>query len=380
MTTLSTKELERYRRHIVMREIGKEGQLQLKKAKILIVGAGGLGAPLGLYLTAAGVGRIGIVDFDTVEVTNLQRQVAFGTKDIGRTKITAAQERLGDLNPEVEIVTHQAKLSRDNALDIIRAYDIVADGSDNFPTRYLVNDACVMLEKPTVYGSVFRFEGQASVFGLKDGPCYRCLYPDPPARGSVPSCAEGGVLGVVPGIIGAIQANETIKLILGIGDNLSGRLLLFDALGMSFRELRLEKNSNCPMCGTHRTIHELIDYDEFCDVGGKEVQIDMAVPEIEPLDLKQKMDAGENIVVLDVREPHEYEICNIGGQLIPMGDIPARIQELDPDKDTVVMCRTGQRSATIVGFLQQSGFEKVWNLRGGIHGWADDVDPSIPKY
>ncbi|MFB3140372.1 MAG: molybdopterin-synthase adenylyltransferase MoeB, partial [Candidatus Acidiferrales bacterium] len=377
---LSQQEILRYSRHLIMPEVGMEGQLKLKAAKVLLIGTGGLGAPLGLYLTAAGVGRLGLVDFDVVDFTNLQRQVTFTTQDVGKRKIEAARDRLQGLNPEIQIDTHEVKLTSENALDILRDYDIIVDGTDNFPTRYLVNDACVLLGKPNVYGSIFRFEGQATVFALDDGPCYRCLYPEPPPPGLVPSCAEGGVLGVLPGIVGSIQANETIKLIIGRGESLKGRLLIFDALKMKFRELRLRKNPDCPICGTHRTVTKLIDYEEFCGLRGQEAQQPAAqVPEIEPVELKRKLDAGEDVFILDVREPHEYQICHLNGHLIPLGDLPKRVSELDSARTIVAHCRSGMRSAQAVEFLRTAGFRKVWNLKGGILAWSDTVDPSVPK-
>ena len=378
---LSQQEILRYSRHLIMPEVGMEGQLKLKAAKVLLIGTGGLGAPLGLYLTAAGVGRLGLVDFDVVDFTNLQRQVTFTTQDVGKRKIEAARDRLHGLNPEIQIDTHEVKLTSENALTILRDYDIIVDGTDNFPTRYLVNDACVLLGKPNVYGSIFRFEGQATVFALDDGPCYRCLYPEPPPPGLVPSCAEGGVLGVLPGIVGSIQANETIKLIIGRGESLKGRLLIFDALKMKFRELRLRKNPDCPICGTHRTVTKLIDYEEFCGLRGQEAQQPAAqVPEIEPVELKRKLDAGEDVFILDVREPHEYQICHLNGHLIPLGDLPKRVSELDSARTIVAHCRSGMRSAQAVEFLRTAGFRKVWNLKGGILAWSDTVDPSVPKY
>jgi molybdopterin/thiamine biosynthesis adenylyltransferase/rhodanese-related sulfurtransferase len=377
---LSPDEIRRYRRHLVMPEIGIEGQQKLKRARVLMVGAGGLGAPAGLYLTAAGVGTIGLVDFDAVDETNLQRQVTFGTKDVGRPKVHAARERLHDLNPRVNFELYETRLESGNALEIIGGYDIVVDGTDNFPTRYLVNDACVLLGRPYVYGSIFRFEGQNTVFAAQDGPCYRCLYPAPPPPGSVPGCAEAGVLGVLPGIVGAIQASETLKWILGAGELLVGRLLLFDALAMRFREISLRRNGECPVCGPGRTIHELIDYEAFCGMRKAEEQDDMAVPAIGPKELKRRLDAGEDVLVLDVREPHEHQFCNIGGTLIPLGELSARVHELDSSRDIVVYCRTGARSAHAVGFLRDAGFEKVWNLAGGIHAWSDQVDSTIPKY
>lgn len=378
---LSKQEILRYSRHLIMPEVGMEGQLKLKQAKVLLIGAGGLGAPLGLYLAAAGVGKLGLVDFDVVDFTNLQRQVTFSSTDVGRPKLAAAKERLSGLNPEIQIDTYETKLTSQNALDILREYDIVVDGTDNFPTRYLVNDACVLLGKPNVYGSIFRFEGQATIFGHPGGPCYRCLYPEPPPPGLVPSCAEGGVLGVLPGIVGAIQAMETIKLILGSGDHLVGRLLVFDALAMRFRELKLRKNPECPVCGEHRTITELIDYEEFCGIRGEEAPAPQAqVPEIAPRELKARLDRGDNVFILDVREPHEYKICNLSGYLIPLGELARRAHELDSSREIVAHCRSGKRSAEAVEFLRKAGFRKVWNLKGGILAWSDEVDPSVPKY
>ena len=379
--TLSNEEILRYSRHLIMPEVGMEGQLKLKRARVLLVGTGGLGAPLGLYLAAAGVGTLGIVDFDKVDFTNLQRQVAFGTSDVGRPKIEAAAERLGNLNPEIQIKSYETQLTSENALEIFRDYDIIVDGTDNFPTRYLVNDACVLLGKPNVYGSIFRFEGQASIFGYPDGPCYRCLYPEPPPPGLVPSCAEGGVLGVLPGIIGSIQAMETLKLILKTGEPLVGRLLLFDALGMKFRELKLRKNPDCPVCGTNPSITKLIDYAEFCGIRGEEAPAPQtSVPEITPRDLKARLDRGDDLYILDVREPHEYQICNIGGHLIPLGDLSRRVNELDSAREIVAHCRSGKRSAEAAEFLRKAGFKKIWNLKGGILAWSDEVDSSVPKY
>jgi molybdopterin/thiamine biosynthesis adenylyltransferase/rhodanese-related sulfurtransferase len=380
-TALSKEEILRYSRHLIMPEVGMEGQLKLKQAKVLLVGTGGLGAPLGLYLAAAGVGKLGLVDFDTVDFTNLQRQVTFGTSDVGRPKIEAASERLSNLNPEIEIVRHETRLTSENALEILKDYDIVVDGTDNFPTRYLVNDACLLLGKINVYGSIFRFEGQVTVFGYPGGPCYRCLYPEPPPPGLVPSCAEGGVLGVLPGIIGSIQAMETLKLILGKGQPLIGRLLLFDALEMRFRELKLRKNPECPLCGEKRTITKLIDYAEFCGIRGEEApQPVTTVPEITPRELKARLDRGDDVFILDVREPHEYQICNLKGYLIPLGDISRRAGELDSSREIVAHCRSGKRSAEAVEFLQRAGFRKIWNLKGGILAWSDEVDASVPKY
>jgi adenylyltransferase/sulfurtransferase len=379
--TLSKEEIARYSRHLIMPEVGMEGQLKLARAQVLMIGAGGLGAPLGLYLAAAGVGRLGIVDFDVVDFTNLQRQITFSTSDVGRPKIEAAKERLAGLNPGIRIDTYETRLTSDNALDLFRDYDIIVDGTDNFPTRYLVNDACVLLGKPNVYGSIFRFEGQATVFNYPAGPCYRCLYPEPPPPGLVPSCAEGGVLGVLPGIVGAIQAMETIKLILKTGEPLAGRLLLFDALAMRFRELRLRKNPACPICGEHRTIDKLIDYEEFCGIRGEEaVPVTNGIPEMTPRELKTRLDRGDDLYILDVREPHEYQICNLRGNLIPLGQLPNRVNELDSSREIVAHCRSGKRSADAVEFLRKAGFQKVWNLKGGILAWSDEVDPSVPKY
>src|SRR5690349_4233059 len=378
---LSNDEIKRYSRHLIMPEVGVEGQRKVKAAKVLCIGAGGLGSPVAMYLAAAGVGTLGLVDFDVVDFSNLQRQILHGTSDVGRSKLASAKDRLNAINPEVKIVTHELALSSENALDLFEPYDIVVDGTDNFPTRYLVNDACVLAGgKPNVYGSIFRFEGQASVFALKEGPCYRCLYPEPPPPGLVPSCAEGGVLGILPGLVGIIQATETIKLILGTGDPLVGRLLLVDALGMRFRELKLRKNPECPACGPNRTITELIDYQEFCGIRGEEAPVTVNVPEIQPEELKQKLDAGEDIFVLDVREPHEYQICNLNGYLIPLGDLPKRMHELDSSREIVAHCRSGVRSGKAVDFLRQAGFRKVKNLAGGILAWADRVEPKMPKY
>ncbi len=368
IATLSNDEILRYSRHLIMPEVGMEGQQKLKAACVLCIGAGGLGSPLALYLAAAGVGTLGIVDFDVVDFTNLQRQIIHSTADVGRKKLDSAAEKLKAINPFVNVRKFETRLSSENALDLFREFDIVADGTDNFPTRYLVNDACVLTGKPNVYGSIFRFEGQASVFATEEGPCYRCLYPEPPPPGLVPSCAEGGVLGILPGLVGVMQATEVIKLILGQGESLIGRLLLIDALGMKFRELKLRKNPDCPACGKHPTITKLIDYNET------------GVPEIQVEELKRRLDAGENLFVLDVREPHEYQICNIGGHLIPLGDLPKRVSELDSSREIVAHCRSGVRSAKAVGFLQQAGFKKVHNLVGGILAWADRVDPKMPKY
>jgi len=379
--SLTNEEILRYSRHLIMPEVGMEGQLKLKSARVLLIGTGGLGAPLGLYLTAAGVGHIGLVDFDVVDFTNLQRQVTFGTSDVGKPKTEAASARLTNLNPDVKISSYETKLTSENALELFKDYDIIVDGTDNFPTRYLVNDACILLGKPNVYGSIFRFEGQVTVFGMPDGPCYRCLYPEPPPPGLVPSCAEGGVLGVLPGIVGSLQALETIKLIIGRGESLAGRLVLFDALAMKFRELKLRKNSHCPMCGTHRKIHQLIDYNEFCGIRGEEeTETNLHVPEIGARELKARLDRGDDIFILDVREPHEYQICNIKGHLIPLGELPRRVHELDSAREIVAHCKSGKRSAQAVDFLRQAGFRKIYNLHGGILSWSTEVDPTVPRY
>ena len=363
-----------------MPEVGMEGQQKLKAASVLCIGTGGLGSPLALYLAAAGVGTLGLVDFDVVDFTNLQRQIIHSTADVGRSKLDSATDKIEAMNPFVEVRRFDTRLSSDNAMRIFRDFDIIVDGTDNFPTRYLVNDACVLSGKLNVYGSIFRFEGQASVFGAKDGPCYRCLYPEPPPPGLVPSCAEGGVLGILPGLVGLIQATETIKLILGAGDPLIGRLLLVDALGMKFRELKLRKNPDCPVCGPNRTITELIDYQEFCGIRGEEAPVSTTAPEIQPEELKRRLDAGEDIYILDVREPHEYQICNLNGHLIPLGDLPKRMNELDSSREIVAHCRSGVRSGKAVDFLRQAGFRKVKNLAGGILAWADKVDTRMPKY
>jgi adenylyltransferase/sulfurtransferase len=379
--TLSKDEILRYSRHLIMPEVGMEGQLKLKQASVLLIGAGGLGAPLGLYLAAAGVGRIGLVDFDVVDFTNLQRQVIHGTKDVGRKKLDSAIDSMTDVNPFVQLERYETALTSENALDILRNYDIIVDGTDNFPTRYLVNDACVLLGKPNVYGSIFRFEGQATVFAYEGGPCYRCLYPEPPPPGLVPSCAEGGVLGILPGTIGLIQATETVKLILGIGEPLVGRLLLYDALGMRFRELKLRRNPECPVCGDHPTIKELIDYQEFCGMPNREQTVEPVSGDIEVTEVKAKQDRGDDFVLVDVREPHEYQIARIpGSKLIPLGELPKRLNELNPDADIVAHCKSGMRSAKAVDLLKQNGFKRVRNMKGGILAWSDKVDPTVPKY
>jgi len=380
---LSKDEIMRYSRHLIMPEVGMEGQLKIKQGKVLMVGAGGLGAPLGLYLAAAGVGKIGIVDFDVVDETNLQRQVIHGTKDIGRPKLDSAAERIKDINPYVEVAKYSERLSSENALELFKDYDVIVDGTDNFPTRYLVNDACVLLGKPNVYGSIFRFEGQATVFNYQDGPCYRCLYPEPPPPGLVPSCAEGGVLGILPAVIGSIQATETVKILLGKGETLSGRLLLYDALNMKFRELKLRRDPAWKPGEPHPTIKELIDYEQFCGIPQQEPEPQAAPSEweISATELKQKLDSGGQVFIVDVREPHEYEICSIPGtKLIPLGELPKRVHELNSADDIVVHCKSGARSAKAVDFLRQTGFRKVKNLKGGILAWSDEVDPSVPKY
>jgi sulfur-carrier protein adenylyltransferase/sulfurtransferase len=378
---LDRDEILRYSRHLIMPEVALEGQRKIKASKVLCIGAGGLGSPLALYLAAAGVGRMGIVDFDVVDFTNLQRQIIHSTANVGRPKLESAKERIAEINPYVQVDTHEVALSSENALQLFADYDIIVDGTDNFPTRYLVNDACVLLGKPNVYGSIFRFEGQATVFYAKEGPCYRCLYPEPPPPGLVPSCAEGGVLGVLPGIIGVIQAIETVKLILGKGDSLIGRLLLFDALKMKFRELKLRKNPDCPVCGVNPTIHELIDYEEFCGVT-HQPHVDVGADfEITPVELKAKMDRGDNFVLVDVREPEEYAICRIpGSTLIPKATVPERLHELSSADEIVVHCRSGVRSGQVVDLMKQAGYRKVKNLVGGILRWSDDVDPTVPKY
>ena len=381
---LSQEEIRRYSRHLIMPEVGIDGQRRLKASSVLCIGAGGLGSPAAMYLAAAGVGRIGIVDFDVVDFSNLQRQLLHGTPDVGRTKLASAKDRLQSLNPHVEVDTYETSLSSDNALKLFEPYDVILDGTDNFPTRYLVNDACVISGKPNAYGSIFRFEGQASVFATKGGPCYRCLYPEPPPPGLVPSCAEGGVLGVLPGIIGVIQATETIKLMLGIGEPLIGRFLIYDALRMRFRELKLRRDPECPVCGDHPTVTKLIDYEQFCGMRPEppaQSTPDSTQWEITAVELKKRMDAGDKLFVLDVREPNEYQINRIAGStLIPLGELPRRYQEIDRDQEIVAMCKMGGRSAKATDFLRSVGFTRVKNLRGGILDWVDKVDPTQPKY
>jgi adenylyltransferase/sulfurtransferase len=383
---LTPDEIKRYSRHLIMPEVGMDGQRRIKAGSVLCIGAGGLGSPAAMYLAAAGIGRIGMVDFDVVDFSNLQRQLLHGTKDVGTSKNESAKRRIEDLNPHVHVETYETLLTSQNALGLFKDYDVILDGTDNFPTRYLVNDACVLTGKPNAYGSIFRFEGQASVFATKDGPCYRCLYPEPPPPGLVPSCAEGGVLGVLPGIIGVIQATETIKLITGIGEPLIGRFLIYDALRMKFRELKLRKDPECPVCGTNPTVTKLIDYEQFCGLRPEPQQAAQGGPsvsdwEITPVELKKKMDAGETPFVLDVREPNEYQINKIAGStLIPLGELPRRYQELPRDREIIAQCKMGGRSAKAMEFLKTVGFTNVKNLRGGILEWIDKVDPSQPKY
>ncbi len=376
---LERSEIARYSRHLILPEVGMEGQRRLKGASVLLIGTGGLGSPLAMYLAAAGVGRIGLVDFDVVDHSNLQRQVIHGTKDVGHPKLASARARILDINPGARVDLYETRLASDNAERIIEPYDLVIDGTDNFPTRYLVNDVCVLQDKPNVYGSIFRFEGQASVFWAKEGPCYRCLYPDPPPPGLVPSCAEGGVLGVLPGIIGTIQATEGIKLLLGRGEPLIGRLLLFDALAMRFRELKLRKDPGCPICGDRPTIHAPIDYEAFCGLEAPALH-----PEewdVSPRELKARLERGDRLVLLDVRSPQEWEICRLPeARLLPADDLPGRVQELDSGDEIVVYCKAGIRSAQAVRFLKDAGFARPRNLQGGILAWADQVDGNVPKY
>jgi adenylyltransferase/sulfurtransferase len=379
---LSTEEMARYSRHLILPEVGMEGQQKLKAAKVLCIGTGGLGSPLAFYLAAAGIGTLGLVDFDVVDSSNLQRQIIHSTKDVGRSKIVSATEKLVALNPFLNVVQHETMLTSQNAIEIISQYDIVADGTDNFPTRYLVNDACVLTGKPNAYGSIFRFEGQASVFATEHGPCYRCLYPEPPPPGLVPSCAEGGVLGILPGLVGVIQATEVIKLILGKGEPLIGRLLLVNSLDMKFRELKLRKNPECPVCGKNPTVTKLIDYQQFCGIvpEAKVAAEKNGIPQMSVTELKQKLDAGEDVFILDVREPYEYQIAQIGGHLIPLGELPNRLGELDTEKNIVVQCKSGGRSQRAAEFLAQNGFSKLHNLAGGILAWSNEIDPDVPRY
>ena len=375
---LSHEEVLRYSRHLILPEVGPDGQRRLKGARVALIGAGGLGSPASLYLAAAGVGTLGLVDFDMVDATNLQRQIVHGTAAVGDSKLDSAEARLHDLNPHVHLEAFDTRLTSENALEILRDFDVVLDGTDNFPTRYLVNDACVMLGKPNAYGSIFRFEGQASVFHASVGPCYRCLFREPPPPGLVPSCAEGGVLGVLPGIIGSIQALETIKLILGKGSTLIGRLILFDALKFTFRELKLHKDPDCTVCGEHPTVTELIDYEAFCGVGAEPTYDG---PEVNATELARELKENSDLVLIDVREPLEWEICHIDGTtLIPLGQLPERLNELDGHKEIVTHCHTGVRSMRAIEILRAAGFSRVRSLAGGIDAWSTDVDPSVPRY
>lgn len=387
----SHEEVQRYSRHLIMPEVGMAGQKKLKAASVLLIGAGGLGSPLAMYLAAAGLGRIGLVDYDVVDYTNLQRQVIHGTKDVGRPKLESAKARILDINPHVVVDSYEIPLTSENALTVMAPYDIIIDGTDNFPTRYLTNDSCVLLGKPNVYGSIFRFEGQVSVFYAKEGPCYRCLFPEPPPPGLVPSCAEGGVLGVLPGTVGAMQATEAIKLILGIGEPLIGRLLLYDALSMSFHEFKLRKNPNCPICGPNPSVTQLIDYEQFCGMPAHDHSLYPAgqtnggseVAQVSPAGLRQRLDNGDKLFILDVREPHEWDISNmesLGAVLIPKGQVLERMNELDTAAEMVVHCRSGVRSADVIRLLRQHGFNKLWNLDGGINRWAKEIDSSLPIY
>lgn len=388
--TFSHEEVERYSRHLIMPEVGMVGQKKLKAASILLIGAGGLGSPLALYLTAAGIGRIGLVDYDVVDYTNLQRQIIHGTKDVGRPKLESAKASMLAINPFVQVDTYEVALTSANALEILAPYDVIIDGTDNFPTRYLTNDACVLLGKPNVYGSIFRFEGQLSIFDAAQGPCYRCLFPEPPPPGAVPSCAEGGVLGILPGTIGALQATEAIKLILGIGDSMIGRLLLYDALNMEFTEVKLRKNPNCPVCGENPTVTELIDYEQFCGAPAHDrspyaaQEVDLhEVRQMTPVQLKERLDGGDDLFLLDVRQPHEWDISNmqsVGAKLIPQNELMEHLDEFDQEQEIVVQCRSGVRSANVIMIMQQLGFKNLWNLEGGINRWAQEVDPSIPVY
>lgn len=382
MTDLSPQEIARYSRHLIMPEVGMEGQKRLKASSILLIGAGGLGSPLALYLAAAGVGRLGLVDFDIVDFSNLQRQIIHGTPDVGRPKLHSARDRIQAINPEVRVDLYDTRLTSENALELFRPYDIIIDGTDNFPTRYLVNDACVLLKKPNVYGSIFRFDGQASVFAPPQGPCYRCLYPEPPPPGEVPSCAEGGVLGILPGLIGCIQATEAVKLLLGKGTPLIGRLMLYDALEMKFQEFKVRRNPKCPMCGDQPTITKLIDYEQFCGMRGQEsAKPTEQLMEITPEDLKRRLDQGEALFILDVRNPEEIQICRIpGSTVLPLPELPNRFAELDKSRELVVHCKSGMRSAKAISFLREKGFTNLKNLKGGILAWADKVDPGMARY
>jgi molybdopterin/thiamine biosynthesis adenylyltransferase/rhodanese-related sulfurtransferase len=380
----SNDEIARYSRHLIMPEVTLDGQKRIKAASVLCIGTGGLGSPIALYLAAAGIGRLGLVDYDIVDFSNLQRQILHGTEDVGRKKLNSAKDRIKAINPNVQVDLHDMMFRSENAMPLVQDYDIVIDGTDNFPTRYLSNDVCVLTKKPNIYGSIFRFDGQCTVFAPHlGGPCYRCMFPEPPPPGMVPSCAEGGVLGVLPGMIGVMQAIETIKLIIGIGDSLIGRLVSFDALKLRFKEFKIRKDPNCPICGDHPTIHELIDYDQFCGIpqADAEAAKELEVPTITATELKTKIDRKEKFVLVDVREPFEYDISRIpGSKLIPLGELPARLSELDSADDIVLHCKVGGRSAKALRILQEAGFRKLNNLQGGITAWSDEVDPSIPKY
>jgi adenylyltransferase/sulfurtransferase len=380
---LTHEEIRRYSRQLIMPEVGLAGQKRLKAASVLVIGTGGLGSPVGLYLAAAGIGRIGLVDYDVVEPTNLHRQIVHGTASVGQLKVESAKARLLDINPDIEVLTYNQPFTSANALEIARPYDVVVDGTDNFPTRYLTNDVCVLLGKPNVYGSIFRFEGQASVFYAREGPCYRCLFPAPPPPGLIPSCAEGGVLGILPGTIGTLQATEAIKLVLGLGSSLVGRLLLYDALAMTFEEVKLRKNPNCVVCGPRPTVTELIDYEAFCGVPGHDHEQESAGEgwDITPRELQARLAAGDRLRLIDVREPHEAEISRIAGaELIPLGLLPARMHELDSAEEIVLHCKTGARSSRALELLRTAGFRKIKNLKGGINAWAREVDPTLPQY
>jgi molybdopterin/thiamine biosynthesis adenylyltransferase/rhodanese-related sulfurtransferase len=382
-TSLSNEEVARYSRHLIMPEVGMEGQLKLKAARVLCIGAGGLGSPVALYLTAAGVGTIGVVDFDTVDYSNLQRQIIHGTPDVGRSKLESATARMNALNPEVEVVKHEMALSSANAIGLLADYDMVVDGTDNFPTRYLVNDACVLTGKPNVYGSISRFEGQATVFAAENGPCYRCMFPEPPPPGLVPSCAEGGVLGILPGVVGTLQATEAIKLILGVGESLVGRFLLFDALKMRFRELKVRQDPDCPVCGEHPTVTAPIDYDQFCGItpAAPVAAVTPGSGDVTVEQLKGRLDGQDSFLLVDVREQREFEICRIPGSvLIPLGELSARLSELDGHDDVIVHCKSGARSAKAVALLRDAGYAQARNLQGGILAWIDRVDPTLPRY
>jgi sulfur-carrier protein adenylyltransferase/sulfurtransferase len=379
---LSAQEVARYSRHLIMPEVGVEGQNRLKAASVLLIGAGGLGSPLGLYLAAAGVGRIGLVDFDVVDFSNLQRQILHGTADVGRPKLHSARDRIQSINPEVRLDLYETRLTSENALELFAPYDVIIDGTDNFPTRYLTNDACVLLKKPNVYGSIFRFDGQASVFYPGKGPCYRCLYPEPPPPGEVPSCAEGGVLGILPGLVGCIQATEAVKLILGKGTPLIGRLLLYDALEMAFREFKVRRNPKCPVCGDHPTVTKLIDYEQFCSVRGQgEAPMPASSSDMTVEELKTRLDRGDQLYILDVRNPPEFEIGRIPGSvLLPLPELPQRLAEVPRDREVVVHCKSGMRSQKAIALLKQHGHTNLVNLQGGILAWAERIDPSVPKY